>query len=161
MESTSGQSGTPELDQVADARRKLAAHADFPTTYWVVYGVALVAIAGIPIWMSVLGATGSPSVSLVLLAVAVVAATYSRIRRRRTGVYLPKRISSYPSAMPWWVASLVATAVGFAGLQWLVGDDQRGTALLVLPVVAVVVFTTQYLTRSAMRRDVEEGRVRP
>lgn len=161
MESTSGQSGTPELDQVADARRRIAAHAVFPTTYWALHGVVLVAIAGIPIWLSFLGATGSSWVPWAMLAVAVAAAVHSRIRRRRTGVYLPKRISSYPSAMPYWVASLVATAVGFGGLHSLVDSGRRGTALLVLPVVAVVVFTAQYLTRSAMRRDVEEGRVRP
>jgi len=154
-------SDAPELDQVAAARRRLAVHADFPTGYWIAHGVILVAVAGIPIWLSFLGADASPYVSWVLLALALGAAAYSRVRSRRTGVYLPKRISSYPSAMPYWVASLVIAAGGFAGLYALVGSGQRGMAFAVLPVVAVAVFAAQYLTRSAMRRDIENGRVRP
>jgi hypothetical protein len=115
---------TPGFDQVAEARRRLATHAQFPTGYWVVHAVLLVAIAGIPIWLTFLGPAAGPYVSWALLA------------------------------------SLAIAAIGFAGLYALVNRGELGTALVVLPIVAIAILVAQYLTRAAMRRDIENGRVR-
>lgn len=154
-------SDTPELDQVADARRRVAAHAQFPVAFWVVYGVVLVALIGLPIWMSWLSPAGGPSVSWALLAVGLAAAAYSWGRRRRSGVYLPKRVGAYPSARPIWLLGLGVTLIGFFSVDALVDAGQRGLAILVLPVAALAVFVVQLKTRSAMFRDIEAGRVRP
>ncbi|RRO20553.1 hypothetical protein EIL87_01305 [Saccharopolyspora rhizosphaerae] len=154
-------SGTPELDQVAHARRQLAAHSQFPAAYWVLFGIGMVLVAGLPIWISWLNATGASAVTWVIAAVGIASSFYSFGRRRRSGVSLPKRIGSYPGAWPWWLASVAVTLGGLLGITALVGAGQRGFALLVLPVVALLVLATQLKTRSAMRRDLEEGRVRP
>ncbi|MEU5845277.1 hypothetical protein [Saccharopolyspora shandongensis] len=154
-------SGTPELDQVADARRRLAAHAQFPVTFWVLYGVALVLLAGVPIWMTWLSPADGPYVSWVIAALGIASAAYSWNRRRRSGVYLVKRISAYPSARLIWLAGIAVTLVGFFGIYALVDHGQRGIAFLVLPAVALAVFVTQVKTRSAMCRDIEAGQVRP
>ncbi|MEU6131820.1 hypothetical protein ABZ805_21815 [Saccharopolyspora sp. NPDC047091] len=167
MENESNASGRDQLgqlgqlDQVADARRRLAGHAGFPTAYWVIFGVALVAMAGLPIWMDLLGADYNAYVSWGLAAIALGSAAFSVARRRRSGVYLPKRIGSYPGARPIWLAALAITVVGFGVIAALVRFEQQGIALLVLPVVAIAVFVAQVKTRAAMRRDIEEGRVRP
>ena len=81
-------SDTPELDQVADARRQIAEHARFSVTYWVLYGVLLVFLAGIPIWRPWTEAAGLPSVSWGIAAVGIGAAVCAWIRRRRSGVHL-------------------------------------------------------------------------
>lgn len=154
-------SGSPELDQVADARRKVAAHAPFPVAYWVFYGVALVLLAGVPIWMTWLSSAYDPYVTWVIAALGIASAAYSWIRRRRSGVYLPKRISAYPSARPIWLAGIAVTVVGLLGIYALVDYEQRGIAFLALAVVALAVFLIQVKIRSAMRRDIEAGRVRP
>lgn len=154
-------SDTPELDQVAEARRRLAAHAGFPRAYWVVYGIALVLFAGIPVWMSYLPSDDWTYVSWVAAVVGVGSAVYSVVRRRRSGVYLPRRISSYPKAYRIWLAGIVLTAAGFFGIYQLVGHGHRDIALYVLAPLAVVVFIAQVATRSAMRADIEAGRVGP
>jgi hypothetical protein len=151
-------SDTPELDQVAEARRRLAAHAGFPRSYWVVYGVVLVLFAGIPVWMSYLPSDDWAYLSWVVAAVAVGSAVYTALRRRRSGVYLPRRISSYPKAQRIWLAGIVVTAAGFFGIHELVGHGHRDIALYLLAPVAVVVFLVQVATRSAMRADIEAGR---
>lgn len=153
-------SDTPELDRVADARRALSAHAGFPRTYWALYGVALVLMAGIPIWVSLLPA-GAPYVSWVLLAVAVASALYSVLRRRRTGVQLPRRIGAYPSARLTWLAVLALSAAGLLGIYALVGAGQRGAAFVALAAVAVVTFLGQIRVRTLMRADIAAGRVAP
>ncbi|GAB3572295.1 hypothetical protein GCM10027445_29320 [Amycolatopsis endophytica] len=152
-------SDTPELDQVADARRRLAVHAQFPVAYWVFFGVGLVVLAGLPIWTTWLG--DSPYVPWALAALAIASAVYSCSRRRRSGVHLRKRISAYPSAWPIWLTSVSVATVGFFGIYALVHAGQRGIALAVLPLVAIAVFVSEVKTRSAMRRDIEAGRVRP
>ncbi|MBK1785226.1 hypothetical protein [Prauserella cavernicola] len=154
-------SGMSELDQVADARRKVASHAQFPTGYWVFFGVALVFMAGVPIWMSWVNSAGSTYLGWSLGAIALGSAVYSVIKRRRSGVHLPKWAGAYPSARPIWLASIVITLAGFVGINVLVNNDQRNIALMVLPVVAIAVFFTHLKIRSAMRRDIEAGRVRP
>ncbi|MCX2730846.1 hypothetical protein OOZ19_11400 [Saccharopolyspora sp. NFXS83] len=153
-------SDTPELDQVADARRRIAAHARFPVVYWVLSGVALVIASGLPIWFSLLPG-GRSYIEWALVAIVFASAIYSWSRRRRSGVYLPKRIGSYPGALPFWLASIVIMIIGFAGINVLVNNEQLGIAFLVLPVVAIAVFGIQIKIRSAMVRDIEEGRVRP
>lgn len=154
-------SGMSELEQVADARRRVAAHARFPVTYWVVYGIVLVLLAGLPIWQSWLGLDASPVVPWVIAAVGVGSAVHSRIRRRRSGIYLRKPISAYPGARGIWLAGVAVTLVGLAGIDALVDHGQRGFALLALAGVAVAVFLIQVRTRSAMARDIEAGRVLP
>ncbi|GAA0937070.1 hypothetical protein [Pseudonocardia zijingensis] len=154
-------SGTPELDQVAEARRKIAAHAGFPRTYWAVYGVALVLCAGLSIWMSYLPSGDTTYLPWALAALAVASAVYSAVRRRRSGVYLPRRISSYPKARRIWIAGIVITACGFLGIHQLVEHAHRDIALYLLVPVAVVVFAVQVATRRAMRADIEAGLATP
>ncbi|MFR9731016.1 hypothetical protein ACL03H_17465 [Saccharopolyspora sp. MS10] len=154
-------SNTPELDQVADARRRIADHARFPAAYWVLYGAALVVFAGVPIWLSWFTAPTTPYLSWVIAALGIGSALYSWYRRRRSGVYLPKRISAYPSARPIWLAGHGVTLAGFAGIWALVRQDQHPYAFAVLAVVVVVVFVAQIKTRSAMVRDIEAGRAQP
>ncbi|AXB45369.1 hypothetical protein [Amycolatopsis albispora] len=149
-----------ELDQVAEARRRIAAHARFPVAYWVFYGVVLVLLAGLPIWMTWLRPADSTYVTWAIAAIGIGSAIYSWARRRRSGVHLAKRISAYPSARPSWLVGIGVTLAGFAGIYALVEHGQRGLAFLVLPVVALVVFVAQVKTRSAMYRDIEAGRVR-
>ncbi|MDA3644976.1 hypothetical protein LZ318_03655 [Saccharopolyspora indica] len=152
--------GTPELDQVAAARRQLATHAQYPAAYWVIYGAVLVLLAGLPIWNTWLRLGNGPYITSALAVLAVGAATYESVRRRRSGVHLRKRITAYPSARPIWLAGIAITLLGLFGIQALVSSGQREIALLVLPVVALAVLLVQLKTRSAMRRDIEEGRVR-
>lgn len=151
---------TPELDQVSDARRKLATYAELPPTYWALYGVALVLIAGIPIWMSFLPEWRS-GVQWALLAVALAAAAYSLVQRRRTGVRLPRRISAYPTARKVWVAVLALTLASIGGLYALVANGQRVVALVVLVPVAALILVGQVRTRARMRDDIAAGRVTP
>lgn len=153
--------GSPELDQVAAARRQLAAHAQYPAVYWAVYAVFLVLVAGLPIWSPWLGPDNGTYVTGALAAVAAGAAVCTATRRRRTGVHLRKRITAYPSAWPVWLVGIAITAAGLFGIHALVSSGQRGLALVVLPIVAIAAFLIQVKTRSAMRRDIEEGRVTP
>ncbi|SEG90514.1 hypothetical protein SAMN02982929_05248 [Saccharopolyspora kobensis] len=152
--------GTPELDQVAAARRQLATHAQYPAAYWAAYGVVLVLLAGLPIWNTWLRPGSGPYISSALTVLAMGSAIYASVRRRRTGVHLRKRITAYPSAWPIWLVGIAIALIGLFGLQALVSSGQREIALLALPVVALAVFLIQFKTRSAMRRDIEEGRVR-
>jgi len=152
---------TPALDQVADARRRLAAHARFPVAYWVLFGVFLVLVAGLPIWTSWSDIGNGALITWALAVAAIASVGYSWVRRQRSGVQLRRRITAYPSARPIWLAGLAVTAAGFFGIDALVHTGQRGIAFVVLPVVAVAVFASQVMTRSAMRRDIEAGRVRP
>lgn len=154
-------SDAPELDQAAAARRQLAAHTQFSTTYWVFSGVFLVLVAGLPIWTTWLNPSGGRYITWVIAAVGIAAAVHSAGRRRSSGVYLPKRISNYPGARRVWLVGLAVTLAGFFTISALMHSGQRGIALLVLPVVAVLVLATQIKIRSTMRRDVEAGRVRP
>jgi hypothetical protein len=152
-------SGTPELDQVAEARRRLAAHARFPRAYWVVYGVALVLLAGLPVWMSYLPSVDRVYLSWAIAALGIGSAVYAVVRRRRSGVYLPRRISSYPKARKIWLVGMLLTLGGFLAIQQLVGHGHRDVALYLLVPIAVAVFLVQVATRSAMRADIEAGRV--
>lgn len=153
--------GTPELDQVHAARRTLAAHAGFPRAYWVVYGLVLVLFAGMPVWMSYLPTGDWTYLSWAIAAIGVASAVYTVARRRRSGVYLPRRIGSYPTASKFWLVGIVVTVVGFFGLAALVDHGHRVAALYVLAPVVVAVFVLQVATRSAMRADIEAGRVTP
>ncbi|GAA4864965.1 hypothetical protein [Saccharopolyspora cebuensis] len=150
-----------ELDQVADARRRLAAHAEFSTSYWVVNGVLLALVAGLPIWFSWLDGGGSQYLQWGLVAVVLASAVHSWSRRRRSGVYLPKRIYSYPSARLIWLAGIAIAVIGFGSLFALVENGQRQVAFVVYPVLAIAVLVIQIKTRSAMRRDIESGKVKP
>jgi hypothetical protein len=150
---------TPELDQVADARRSLAAHAGYPHTYWAIYGLVLVLVAGLPIWMSYLPSADWGYLSWALALMGIGSAVFSALRRRRSGVYLSRRIRSYPKAYKIWLAGIVVTIGGFVGINRLVEDGHRDVALYLLAPVAVVVFITQVATRSAMRADIEAGRI--
>ncbi|MBP2365592.1 hypothetical protein [Pseudonocardia parietis] len=150
-------SDTPEFDQVVDARRKLSTYAEFSRTYWVLHGVGLVLLAGIPIWVSFLPGL-RPSIQWVLVAVAVAAAAYSMLQRRRSGVQLP-RIGAYPSARKVWFAVLAVTIAGVVGINLLVENGHRVAALLALIPVAAAVFVGQVRTRARMRDDIAAGRV--
>jgi hypothetical protein len=154
-------SGTPELDQVADARRRLAAHAGFPRSYWLAYGLVLVLFTGMPVWMSYLPSDDWVYLSWAVAVVGVGSAVYSVARRRRSGVYLSRRISSYPKAYKIWLAGIAVTIGGFLAIYQLVEHAHRDLALYLLAPVAVVVFIAQVATRSAMRADIEAGRVMP
>ncbi|NKY99407.1 hypothetical protein [Nocardiopsis alborubida] len=148
------------LDQVADARRKLAAHTDLPAAYWVFFALASVLIAGLPIWSSLLPGSGL-YFQWGVFGVVLVATAYAVVQRRRSGVYLPRHITSYPGARLMWIAALVVTGAGYLGINVLVERDLIGFALAALVPVAVVVLAGQMLVRSAMRRSVEDGRVTP
>jgi hypothetical protein len=152
-------SDKPELDQVADARRRIAEHAQFPTAYWAVYGVVLVLFAGVPIWLSFAPIGDSYWFTYVIAAIGIGSAVWQTIRRRRSGVYLPKRVGAYPTAYRYRRLAFVLTAVGFLGIWLLVHLDQRTVALIVLVPVAVAIFLAQLKTRSAMQADIEAGRV--
>lgn len=151
-------SDTPELDQVAEARRKLASYAEFSRTYWALYGIALVLIAGIPIWVSFLPESAG-GVQWVLLAIGLGSAAYSLVQRRRTGVQLPRRIGAYPSARKVWLVVIAVTLASVAGIYALVGNGQRVIAAVILIPVAAVIFAGQVLTRARMRDDIAAGRV--
>jgi hypothetical protein len=151
--------GTPELDQVAEARRRIAAHAQYPRSYWLVVGVALVFIEGLPVWMSYLPGADPAYLSWALAALALGLAVYSRLRRHRSGVYLPRRITAYPKAFRIWLTGLVVAIGGFVVLDQLVDHGHRDIALYVLGPVAAAVFVAQFATHSAMRADIEAGRV--
>ncbi len=153
-------SHNPELDQVADARRKLAAHADLPAAYWVFFALASVLIAGLPIWSALLPGSG-PYFQWAIFGLVVAATAYSVIQRRRSGVYLPRRITSYPGARLMWIAALAVTGIGFLGINALVDNGLIGFALAALVPVAALVLAGQMLVRSAMRRSIEDGRVTP
>jgi hypothetical protein len=154
-------SDRPEFDEVNEARRQVAAHAQFSVTYWVINGVVLVLLVSIPIWLSWMSPTSGPYVWWGIAALAVGLTVHSWNRRRRSGVHLPKRVGAYPSARPIWLAGVAVTLVGYGGIHALVDNGQRGSAFLVLPVVAIALFVIQVKIRSAMRRDLEAGRVRP
>lgn len=149
---------SPELDQVLDVRRRLSAYAGFPRTYWVLYGVALVLMAGLPIWLSFLP-DRLPYVQWMLLAICLAAAAYSVIQRRRTGVQLPRRISAYPSARRLRYAVLAVTVAGICVIYALVDNGHRMIALIVLIPVAALIFAGQVWTRAKMRDDIAAGRV--
>lgn len=153
-------SDTPELDQVADARRKLATYAGFSRTYWALCAVAFVLMAGIPIWMSFLPWSSS-GIQWVLLAVGLASAAYSVIRRRRSGVALPRRIGAYPGARPVWVAVLALTVVSFGGIYVLVDNGHRVAALVILLPVAALILAGHIRIRAKMRDDIAAGRVAP
>lgn len=153
-------SGPPELDQVAEARRKLAAYAGFPRTYWALYGCALVLMAGLPIWLSYLpGAV--PGVQWVLVAIAVMAAAHSVLQRRRSGVQLPRRSTAYPSAWRLRYAILAVSVAGLFLIHVLVAGGHRTAALVVLLPVAAVIFAGQLRIRAKMRDDIAAGRLAP
>ncbi|MBW0102646.1 hypothetical protein [Pseudonocardia sp. KRD291] len=151
-------SDTPELDQVVDARRKLSAYAGFPRTYWVLYGVALVLMAGLPIWSSFLPGQAF-NLQWVLLAICLAAAAYSVLQRRRSGVHLPRQISAYPSAQRPRYTVLAVTLASVFIIYALVGNGHRTVALIVLIPVAAVIFAGQLWTRARMRDDIAAGRV--
>ncbi|ADH70572.1 MULTISPECIES: hypothetical protein [Nocardiopsis] len=149
----------PELDQVADARRKLAAHTDLPAAYWVFLAAAGVLIAGLPIWSAVLPGSG-PYFQWAVLGVVLVATAYSVVQRRRSGVYMPRYITSYPGARLMWIAALAVAGVGYIGINLLVDQGMIGFALAALVPVAALVLAGQMLVRSAVRRSIENGRVK-
>jgi uncharacterized membrane protein YfcA len=151
----------PELDQVAEARRRIAETTRYPRAYWVVFGLALVLFAGVPIWMSLLPVADHDYLSWAFAAVCLASAAYSLIRRRRSGVRLPRQISAYPSAQRIWIVVAAVTVGGFFGIQALVNHDHRDIAFVVLPVVALAVFLGQVAIRRAIRDDLEAGRVVP
>lgn len=151
-------SDTPELDQVADARRKLSTYAEFSPTYWALSGVALVMIAGIPIWTSFLPVLQS-GIQWVLVAVAVAAAAHSMIQRRRSGVQLPRRIGAYPSARKVRFAVLAVTIASLGGIYLLVDNGHRLAAFVALVPAAAVILVGQIWTRARMRDDIAAGRV--
>ena len=154
-------SDTPELDQAAAARRQLAMHAQLPAAHWVLGGIVLVLAAGLPIWMTWLSPAGGDYAGWVIAGLGIAAAVHSAVRRRRSGVYLPKRMINYPGARWLWLVGIAVALGGFFTINALVASGQREIAFLVLPVVAVLVFAIQVTIRSAMRRDIEAGRVRP
>jgi hypothetical protein len=151
---------TPELDQVAEARRRIASHTSPPGSYWAVFAVVCVLLAGLPIWRTLLPTEGA-YLDWALVAVAAASAVYAIVRRRRTGVYLPRHVASYPGARTLWIAVLAATAAGFLGIQALVDHGHTGLALAALVPVAAVPLVGYMRVRAAMRRSIEAGRVKP
>ncbi|OZM75091.1 hypothetical protein CFN78_02645 [Amycolatopsis antarctica] len=151
-------SDTPELDQVVDARRKLSTYAELSRTYWAVHGVALVLIAGIPIWLSFLPGQ-STNLQWVLLAVCLVSAAYSVIQRQRSGVALPRRIGAYPSARKVRFAVLAVTLASVGGIYALVENGHRVAASVILVPVAAFILVGQIWTRARMRDDIAAGRI--
>jgi hypothetical protein len=154
-------SSSPELDQVTEARRRLAEHAGFPRTYWVLYAFVSVFFAGVPIWMSYLPADDWQYMSWAIAAIGLASTAYVVIRRRVSGVHLPKGVSAYPGAQRIWFGTLAVTIGGFFAIQALVTHDHRGLALALLLPVAAVLFFGQISIRRAMRADLEAGRVTP
>lgn len=152
--------GTPELDQVAEARRKLAAHSELPLAYWILFTAASVLIAGLPIWNSLLPG-GGLYLQWAVLGAVLISVAYAVIQRRRSGVYLPRRVASYPGARLLWITTLAATVAGYLGISALVDRGLLGFALAALVPVAAVMLVGHVLTRSAMRRSIEDGRVAP
>ncbi|MFE9243702.1 hypothetical protein [Nocardiopsis sp. NPDC006938] len=150
---------TPPLDQAAEARRRLAAHTAPPASFWALQAVGCTLVAGLPIWMSLLALDGR-HLQWVLVAVAVAAAALSWVRRRRTGVTLPRWASSYPSARRPRVVVLIVTVLGLIAIHTLVGQGQVGLALAVLGPVALASLCGYLWVHAAMRRDIESGRVR-
>ncbi|MEQ3554152.1 hypothetical protein WIS52_27105 [Pseudonocardia nematodicida] len=153
-------SDTPELARVAAARRALSEHAGFPTSYWVVTGAALVLMAGIPIWASFLPG-GLPGVQWALLGVAAAAAAWAVLRRRRSGVALPRSVRAYPGARRVRPLVFLVTLAGLASIHLLVGNGQRVVALVVLVPVAVLIVLGNMWVRARMRDDIAAGRVTP
>ncbi|WP_224386632.1 hypothetical protein [Pseudonocardia sp. ICBG1293] len=151
-------SHNPELDQVTEMRRKLATHALFPLSYWIVYSVLLVVIMSIPVWVSALPSV-TPYLTLGLLVVALGSAMYSIRTRRRSGVALPRRITAYPGARRLHAGVLALTVVGVIAGYALVGADRPGIAMAVLVPLAALVLAGQYRIRQKMAEDIATGRV--
>ncbi|ANY06649.1 hypothetical protein [Pseudonocardia sp. HH130630-07] len=148
----------PTLQQAVEARRELATHVELPRTYWALYAVALVAMAGIPIWTSFLP-LDTGYISWGLVAVVLAATAYSVITRYRSGVHLPRHIGAYPSARRIHLAVLAIALGGFCGMYTLVANGHRTIALIALVPLVVFVLAGQYRIRTLMRDDVASGRV--
>lgn len=151
---------TPELDQVAEARRRLVARSELPLAYWVLFAAASVLIAGLPIWTSLLPGSGL-YLQWAVLGAVLVSVAFAVVQRRRSGVYLPRRVTSYPGARLLWITTLAATGAGYVGIDALVDRGLLGFALAALAPVAAVMLVGHVLTRSAMRRSIENGTVTP
>ncbi|GAB2487669.1 hypothetical protein [Nocardiopsis aegyptia] len=150
----------PDLEQVAEARRRLAAHTELPLAYWILFAAASVLIAGLPIWTSLLPGSGH-YLQWALVGVVLVSVVYAVVQRRRSGVYLPRRVTSYPGARLLWISTLAATGAGYLGISALVDRGLTGLALAALVPVAAVMLVGHVLTRSAMRRSIQDGRATP
>ncbi|WP_017543210.1 hypothetical protein [Nocardiopsis prasina] len=150
---------TPPLDQAAEARRRLAAHTAPPASFWVVQAVGCTLVAGLPIWMPLLS-IDARYLQWILVVVALAAAGLSWVRRRRTGVTLPRWASAYPSARRPRVVVMIVTVLGLIAIHTLVGRGQEGLALAVLGPVALASLGGYLWVHASMRRDIEDGRVR-
>lgn len=151
--------GTPELDEVAAARQKLAEHALLPWWYWALYVPVAVVIVGYPVLDTLL----SPTVAVfgVLYPAMAVLLLSSWLVRWRTGVHLSRRLRAFPSVWRVWAPTLALGVVGDLAISQLVRHDQRTAALALIPVVAVVLVAGTVGIRFAMRADIRAGRVRP
>ncbi|MGC7097379.1 hypothetical protein ACPZ19_22110 [Amycolatopsis lurida] len=158
-----GMPGSAELDQVADARRKLATHAlatvaELSRTYSMLGVGALVLLLGVPIWKSFLPGVFAGA-AWVMLAVALFFMVYPRIQERRHGVRLPHRMNAYPSARKAQYAFLAIFVVSFGAIDLLVGFGHLVVASVLLIPVAVALFVCEMVARTKMREDIEAGRV--
>lgn len=153
-------SQSPELDQVVEVRRRLAEHTLLPRWYWAMTTVFVVVLAGLPVWESYLSPQALNYAVWVPALLAVILMVAERVRRSRSGVHLPRGMGAYPSVWRVWVPLMALTAVAYLGIMVLVNHDQRGVALALVPVVAVLTLAGTLLVRRSMRADIEAGRVR-
>lgn len=152
-------SGTPELDQVADQRAKLAEHAVMPWWYWAAIVPAFVATVGWPLLSEVV--PYEVAMYGVLLPAVLLLAVVQVVARRRAGVHLPRGFTAYPSVRRIWVGTVLVGIAGFVAIAVLTRGGHPGLALAVLPVVTAVALAGSIGTRRAMRADIRAGRVRP
>lgn len=152
-------SGTPELDQVADQRARLAEHALMPWWSWAAAAPVLVVTLGWPLlseWVSFTVATYG-----VFLPAALLFGVVQLVARRGSGVHLHRGVTSYPSARRMWLGTVAVGVGGWVAISALTLHGLQGLALAVVAVVTAVAIAGSVGTRRAMRADIRAGRVRP
>ena len=152
--------GSSELDQVADARRKLAMAAvpELSRTDSVLEGIAVLLYVGVPVWKSFLPGISTGAAAWTVLAAGLLLVAHAQIQQRRHRVRLPNGIKAYPSARKALYAFVAIFSVSFSGFDLLIESGHRVIAVVLLIPVAMALFVCDMLVRTKKREDIAAGR---